>query len=121
MVYMTGVKVSGLYVLAPYLLEEDNMQNHIKFLLNYCQDEAGLYNRVARKLWVEFGIRSAELNLLCTFICAEMLRDRRFVNEYTTRNIKSDKRLGEGKKRKRNNTGRNVENVRGESVEHSQF
>lgn len=95
------------------------MQTHIKFLLNYCQDKADLYNKVASKLWVEFGLRSAELNLLCTFISAEILKDRRFINEYTTGNSESDKRMGEGKKRKGDNTGRNVENVRGESVEHS--
>lgn len=95
------------------------MQTHIKFLLNYCQDKADLYNKVATKLWVEFGLRSAELNLLCTFITAEILKDGRFVNEYTTGNNEPDQRLGEGKKRKRNNSGRNVENVRGESVEHS--
>lgn len=95
------------------------MQTHIKFLLNYCQDKADLYNKVARMLWVQFGLRSAELNLLCTFISAEILKDKRFINEYTTGNNESDKRLGEGKKRKRDNSGRDVENVRGESVEHS--
>lgn len=97
------------------------MQSHIKFLLNYCQDKPEQYNKVANKLWVEFGLRSAELNLLCTFISAEILKDRRFIDEYTTGNNESDKRLGEGKKSKRNNTGGNVKNVRGESVEHSQF
>lgn len=89
--YMSGVKVSGSYILTPLFIRGGYMQKNIKFLLNYCQDQAGLYNRVANKLYVEFGLRSAELNLLCTFICAEMLKDRRFVNEYTTRNNESDK------------------------------
>jgi len=47
------------------------MDTHIKYLLNYCQDKPELYNKVATKLWVEFGIRSAELNLLCTYMIAE--------------------------------------------------
>ena len=97
------------------------MQTQIKFLLKYCQDKAELYNEVSTKLWVQFGLRSAELNLLCTFITAEVLKDRRFVNEYTTGNNEPDQRLGEGKKRKRNNSSGDVENVGGESVEHSQF
>ena len=48
------------------------MQNDIKFLLNYFADKAELYNKVATELWVEFGIRSAELVLLCTFIADRM-------------------------------------------------
>lgn len=47
------------------------MDTHIKYLLNYCQDKPELYNKVATKLWVEFGIRSAELNLLCTYMINE--------------------------------------------------
>ena len=47
------------------------MDTHIKYLLNYCQDKPELYNKVATKLWVQFGIRSAELSLLCTYMIAE--------------------------------------------------
>lgn len=48
--------------------------DHIHFLLDYCQDKPELYNKVSSKLWVQFGIRSAELVLLCTFISNEMMK-----------------------------------------------
>ena len=51
------------------------MDNHIKFLLNYCQDKPELYNKVANELWVQFGLRSAELSLLCTFIANEICKE----------------------------------------------
>lgn len=49
-----------------------NMKRHIKFLLDYCQDKPELYNKVANELWVQFGLRSAEVNLLCTYIADRM-------------------------------------------------
>ena len=49
----------------------NNMDTNIKYLLNYCQDMPELYNKVANKLWVEFGIRSAEITLLCTYMINE--------------------------------------------------
>lgn len=48
------------------------MQNHIKFLLDYCNGKEELYNKVSNLLWVEFGLRSAELSLLCTFVANEI-------------------------------------------------
>ena len=39
------------------------MDSNIKYLLNYCQDMPELYNKVANKLWIEFGIRGAEITL----------------------------------------------------------
>lgn len=45
------------------------------FLLNYCQDKPELYNKVANELWIQFGLRSAELNLLCTFIANERSKE----------------------------------------------
>ena len=65
------------------------MDSHIKFLLNYCQDKPELYNKVANRLWVEFGLKGAELSLLCTFIASEVLKD-----EYTGNNKRSDKKVG---------------------------
>lgn len=50
------------------------MQSNIKFLLDYCQDKPELYNKVASRLWVEFGINQAEISLLCTFIASEILK-----------------------------------------------
>lgn len=49
----------------------NNMDSNIKYLLNYCQDMPELYNKVANKLWVEFGIRGAEITLLCTYMINE--------------------------------------------------
>lgn len=49
--------------------------NNIKFLLDYCMDKPELYNKVAMKLYVQFGIRNAEIVLLCTFIANEILKD----------------------------------------------
>ena len=94
------------------------MQNHIKFLFNYCQDKPELYNKVASILWVQFGLRSAELDLLCTFITSEIIKDRRFINEYTTRNNESDIRLGENPEGKGNHSGGNVKNDRSKSVKY---
>lgn len=51
------------------------MDDHIKFLLEYCSKYPELYNKVSTKLWVQFGIQRAELSLLCTFIANEMLKD----------------------------------------------
>lgn len=47
------------------------MDTNIKYLLDYCQDKPELYNKVASKLWIEFGIRSAEISLLCTYMISE--------------------------------------------------
>lgn len=43
----------------------------IGFLLDYCKDYPELYNKVANKIWTEFGIQSAEVTLLCTYIVKE--------------------------------------------------
>lgn len=50
------------------------MQSNIKFLLDYCSKYPEVYNDVATRLWVQFGIRSAELVLLGTYCVME---DRR--------------------------------------------
>lgn len=47
------------------------MKSNIKFLLDYCRGKEKLYNEVSNKLFVEFGLHSAELSLLCTFIANE--------------------------------------------------
>lgn len=76
------------------------MDSSIKYLLTYCQDKPELYNQVATKLWVEFGIRSAEMNLLCTYMISEW----RNKNEYRGNNEGSDKKVGGYKKTKKYNT-----------------
>ena len=80
------------------------MDTHIKYLLNYCQDKPELYNKVATKLWVEFGIRSAELNLLCTY----MINEWRLNDEHRRNNTRTDKKMGTGKKRQKDHSGGNI-------------
>ena len=80
------------------------MDTHIKYLLNYCQDKPELYNKVSTKLWVEFGIRSAELNLLCTY----MINEWRLSDEHRGNNTRTDKKMGAGKKRQKDNSGGNI-------------
>ena len=45
--------------------------NNISYLLKYCADMPELYNKVSTKLWVEFGMHSAEICLLCTYMINE--------------------------------------------------
>lgn len=80
------------------------MDTHIKYLLNYCQDKPELYNKVSTKLWVEFGIRSAELNLLCTY----MINEWRLSDEHRGNNTRTDKKMGAGKKRQKDHPGGNI-------------
>lgn len=51
------------------------MESNIKFLLDYCEGKEELYNKISNKLYAEFGLRSAELSLLCTFIANETIGD----------------------------------------------
>ena len=53
------------------------MGSHIKFLLNYCQDKPAIYNKVGTMLWVQFGLRQAEITLLCTYIVSEYMEELR--------------------------------------------
>ena len=62
------------------------MDTNIKYLLTYCQDIPELYNKVSNKLWIEFGIHSAELCLLCTY----MVNEWRKKDEYRTGNTETD-------------------------------
>lgn len=62
------------------------MDTNIKYLLTYCQDLPELYNKVSNKLYVQFGIRSAELSLLCTY----MINEWRLKNEHRTGNTETD-------------------------------
>ncbi len=48
---------------------------NIDYLLKYCADIPELYNKVSNKLWVQFGIQSAEMSLLCTYIVNEFLTE----------------------------------------------
>ena len=50
---------------------------NMEFLLNYCQDKPELFNRVATLLWRQFGLRSAEISLLCTYIASEAINAER--------------------------------------------
>lgn len=66
------------------------MDTNIKYLLDYCSNIPELYNKVATKLWVEFGIRNAELCLLCTY----MVNEWRKQYEHREGNTGSDKKVG---------------------------
>lgn len=55
----------------PPILEGNYMESNIKFLLDYCHGKEKLYNEISNKLYIEFGLQSAELTLLCTFIANE--------------------------------------------------
>lgn len=48
---------------------------NIDYLLGYCSEMPDLYNRVTNKLYVQFGIHSAEISLLCTYIVNEFLTE----------------------------------------------
>lgn len=51
------------------------MQTNIKFLLDYYSKYPEVYNKVSSRLWVQFGLKSAELALLCTFCVMEDRRE----------------------------------------------
>ena len=87
------------------------MDSNIKYLRTYCQDKPELYNQVANKLWVEFGIRSAEVNLLCTY----MINEWRLKDGYRKDvNTLSDNKVGRSTKKTKDNTGRNSKDNRGQ-------
>lgn len=47
-------------------------KRQIDFLLEYCNGKEKLFNAIGNELWVQFGIRSAEICLLCTYIADKM-------------------------------------------------
>ena len=71
------------------------MDTNIKYLLDYCSSIPETYNKVSTKLWVQFGIRSAELCLLCTY----MVNEWRKQDEHRERYTGSDKKMGQGSER----------------------
>lgn len=76
------------------------MQSNIKFLLDHCQDIPEVYNWVANKLYVEFGMNNAELCLLCSFIAdqyLEYIEREKVKNEYRKGNKRTDKKVGGSK------------------------
>ena len=94
------------------------MDSNIKYLLTYCQDKTELYNQVAIKLRVEFGIRSAEVSLLCTY----MINEWRLKDGYRKDvNTLSDNKVGRSAKKAKDNTGRNSKDNRGEQVPYSEL
>ena len=70
----------------------------IDYLLSYCADYPELYNRVANKIYGEFGIQSAEVTLLCTYLVKEF---ENYGNR--ERNRKPDQKMGAGEKIKTHN------------------
>ena len=51
--------------------------NHqpIEDLLEYCSSVPKLYNKVSNLLYKEFHLQSAEISLLCTYICNEVMKN----------------------------------------------
>ena len=84
------------------------MDTNIKYLLEYCYELPELYNKVATKLWIQFGIRNAELCLLCTY----MINEWRKQDEHREGNTDPDKKMGKDKKGKKDNTGRDGKAIR---------
>lgn len=66
------------------------METNIKYLLDYCCQVPELYNKVSTKLWVQFGIRNAELSLLCTYMVNEWRKQYEHREGYAG----SDKKMG---------------------------
>ena len=44
-------------------------------LLEYCSGMPELYNKVSNLLYKDFNIQSAEISLLCTYICNEVMKN----------------------------------------------
>lgn len=55
--------------------------NNIEFLQYQCKDVPELYNKVSNLLWCTFGMKSAEISLLCTYIAKEVLDEHRKGNK----------------------------------------
>lgn len=47
--------------------------SNMNYLLEYCSECPELYNKVSNKIWAEFGIQSAEVTLLCTYLVKEFI------------------------------------------------
>ena len=45
----------------------------MQFLESYCQEYPELYNKVSNLLWINFGLSSAEITHVCTFITHEIM------------------------------------------------
>ena len=93
------------------------MDTNIKYLLSYCYELPDLYNDVATKLWVQFGIRNAELSLLCTY----MINEWRIKDEHRKRNPDPDQKMGKDKKSKEDHAGGDGKTIRVIPSEYSEF
>lgn len=62
------------------------INTNIDYLLTYCEDIPEIYNEVSTQLWIEFGIHSAEVSLLCTY----MVNEWRQKDEHRTGNTETD-------------------------------
>lgn len=51
------------------------MARNIDYLLTYCSYCPELYNKVSRFIWSQFGIQSAEVSLLCTYVLQELAEE----------------------------------------------
>ena len=54
--------------LSSFVNENGVTNTNIKFLLDEVSKYPELYNAIANDLWVQFGIRSAEITLLVTYM-----------------------------------------------------
>lgn len=53
----------------------ENENRNIDYLLTYCSGCPELYNKVSSFIWAEFGIQSAEVSLLCTYVLSELSKE----------------------------------------------
>ena len=51
------------------------MKTNMDYLLTYCSEIPELYNKVSTFIWAEFGIQSAEVTLLCTYVLSELAKE----------------------------------------------
>lgn len=60
--------------LSDFVAEEGCKNSNIRFLLDYMSKYPDIYNEVANDLYIQFGIRQAEITLLCSYCVAKKLK-----------------------------------------------
>lgn len=60
--------------LSDFVAEEGCKNSNIRFLLDYMSKYPDIYNEVANDLYIQFGIRQAEITLLCSYCVAKKIK-----------------------------------------------
>lgn len=56
-------------------MSDKNDKTNMDYLLTYCSEIPELYNKVSNFIWAEFGIQSAEVTLLCTYVLSQLAKE----------------------------------------------